>query len=255
MNILDLPTLESALRTDLSDDFIRETIRVGQWCGMPVPGEPEWTENTTDEQGRPVLPSHRLYVLGLAQYTRRHPTSDQTAIAIAADVLHGQATGWSGPYPIEDDPRHDRATAWLLAIAGGHPAPPGNLGCMSVTPPLDRESGRALVPGGSERFTRFAVEFLDRLLFLAPEAAESFAQDYLALYQADPYARRAEIIFSRVKRWRYAPSAHDVRPASCHECGESNLQHWYTAKSSGYQLCQACFDTWVQAGRAREAEV
>lgn len=197
MHILDAAILEQCLRTDLSDGTIRDVVETGHWNGMPIPGTSEWQCND------PGMPNHRLYVLGLAHYTRRHPSADQILVAIAADVLHTNATHWPGPYPVEEDPRHEQAYAWLMAIAGGRPSPPGGTGFM-FTPPIEPTSGQVIVPGGRDRFTRFAVELIDRLLFIAPQAAEAFAQDYLALYQAEPIAQQADVIFSHVKQWRGA---------------------------------------------------
>lgn len=119
---------------------------------------------------------------------------------------------------------------------------------IGITSPLDLE-GQALVPGGRPALTRFAVEFLDRLLFGREAGAQILAEEYLALHR-NPLGERAAVIFGHVQRWAYegVPGA----AISCFDCGATGLEHWYTSRQGGYHLCPTCFEGRQSAGRAKE---
>ncbi|WP_447978136.1 hypothetical protein [Candidatus Nitrospira bockiana] len=244
MQILDRQTLEEVLTpADLTG--VRRTIEEGLWGGVPVPGDEGW-----DWTPREGMPCERLISLGLHYFTTRHPGADHILYAIAAQILHTGATGWSSGYPVEEDPRYDRASAWLFAIAGGQPALPGALGCLAISPPMNRETGTCEVPGGAVAFTRFSVEFLDRVLFGSEDAGRMLADEYLSLHHPDPLAQRATVIFSQVQRWQYP----GLSPIRCFDCGATGLEHWYTSKQGGYSLCAPCFETRQARGLAKEGE-
>ncbi|MEW6246443.1 MAG: hypothetical protein AB1555_07010 [Nitrospirota bacterium] len=243
--ILDQRTLETLL-TPSELSAVAETLRAGSWWGLPVPGDPAWA--LTVDEG----PCDRLLALGIHYFTSRYPAAEPALYAIAAQVLHELATGWAAGYPVESDPRYQRAWAWLFALAGGYPAPPEAEGRIAFTLPLHPETHEPDVPGGSVAFTRCAVEVLGRLLFESEASAQGLAEEYLAEHAANPLAVRAATIFRQVQRWpAQNASAASVR---CFDCGAGKLDHWYTSARGGYHLSPACFEARAAKGRARLAD-
>lgn len=240
MQILDRDVLETLLTpADLAG--VRRTIEDGGWGGMPVPGEERW--DLTPREG---MPCERLISLGLHCFTQTYPGAESTLYAIPAQILHYAATGWSSGYPVEDDPRYERAQAWLLAFAGGQPAPPGEM--LAISPPMERETGRCLVPGDRAEFTRAALKMIEALLFVDEATARRVITEYLA--QVGAVGERAAAIFARVSRWQYQ----GLGPVRCFDCAAADLDHWYTSKQGGYHLCPSCFAARQARGRAKEAD-
>ncbi len=45
-----------------------------------------------------------------------------------------------------------------------------------------------------------------------------------------------------------------LAPSACFDCGHKNLEVYYTSKHGGYHLCETCFHTRHEHGRARHNE-
>lgn len=248
IQILNPDTVERVFAAD--PEAITRTIREGGWNGMPVPGDPDW--DLTPEG----MPCDRLISLGLHYFTARHPGADQTLICVAAQLIHEGCTGWVGGYPVDERPEWERPHAWLLAFAGGQPAPPGEI--MALSPPIEEQASHgymiARVPGDRAAFTEAAIRMVDAIVFGSEDDARRIIDEYL-VQVGDPLAARAAEIFEYVSRLDYGRD-HDAPPAprKCFDCGTGGLDHYYTSRKLGYDLCTVCFDARQKRGLAREAE-
>ncbi|RMH32091.1 MAG: hypothetical protein D6690_14665 [Nitrospirae bacterium] len=180
----------------------------------------------------------RLFALGLYYFHRRHPDAEITAIAIAAQMLAQMAVFPVFGFGVEAYPLYEQAQTWIIAFAGGVPPPPG--GIVGRTPPMNPE-GTYSLPGGSEAFTRAAVEVTEALIFDSEAAAERIIHRYLAEH-CDELGERAQLIFNRIRR------SHLGTPSPCcQDCAQPLGEVFYTQRLTGLKICEACF-------RRREAQ-
>lgn len=52
----------------------------------------------------------------------------------------------------------------------------------------------------------------------------------------------------------YIPSQGPPAKPRCFDCHVTDLEHFYTSKDGGYDLCQACFDARQARGLAKQVE-
>jgi hypothetical protein len=157
------------------DDECRRILDDGGWNGMPRPGDEDW------DRVHPDMPWAGLESRGICAFRARHPHWTDTQVAIAAQVLANHATGWSGSYPVEDEPPYERLWSDILRMAGGTPGDP-----VSISPTgLPAEVRAAL--------TRATIVFVERWLGMqaALSAAAAAGEEALtALLARDGLLRR-----------------------------------------------------------------
>lgn len=133
-----------AMRPD--DSECRRILDDGGWVGMSGPGDQDW------DRLRPDMPWPGLESRGICAFRARHPDWTDTQVAVASQVLANHATGWSGSYPVEDQPGYETLWRDILRMAGGQPGDP-----VSVMPTgLSAEVRAAL--------TRAAIVYVERCL-------------------------------------------------------------------------------------------
>lgn len=138
-----------AMRPD--DESCRRILEDGGWNGMPRPGDEDWDRLSPD------MPWPGLESRGICAFRARHPDWTDTQVAVASQVLANHATGWSGSYPVEDQPGYETLWRDILRMAGGQPGDP-----VSIMPTgLSAEVRAAL--------TRAAIVFVERWLLEMPE--------------------------------------------------------------------------------------
>lgn len=239
LQILDATTLLRLL--DAAPEAVRQTIVTGGWSGCVWPGHPEWDDHETFIQIRS---------LALHYFTVQHPAADVGRLGMAAQLLASQSCILVGDSPLEEESLYQQALLWLWALAGGIPAP-GSPG-FTLAPPLDH-AGRVRPPGGDPvAFTAAALAMLEALLFTGDAAAQQVALAFLRAHP-DQLAQRAMELVDAVTRQDFTRVVDEG--VTCVDCGEQDLDMWYSGQTWGDTLCASCYEARVAHGQARSQDV
>lgn len=242
MNTLDAHTLWALWQPAHPDD-VRTTIEAGYWGGLTWPGHPEWHDGPLDADN--LYAGSQLLALGIHWFTTRYPEASDLELCVAAQVLVSHAVSFVGGYPVEDGALYQQAEAVLLTFAGGQ-ANMFDVG-WHVTPPMSPE-GVVLVPGGDRAaFTRAAVRVIEACVFVGESAAHALVGTYLTQVGGDLALRAAEL-YQRMLDGDEAPQGRSI---VCEQCGIADLRLFWKGTTWGEELCNDCYQTRVQAGRAR----